>query len=526
MFHRINRLGGLNSRRLLWVLLVLVLMMLLTPSAPVSAQDNLSLANELYIAAQFDILSHRLEQAQTKLQKAVELAPGRTDIAVLLAEVLESKGLKSQAIEIYQKISEQQPGIDRNLSLHLAYLLIDEGKYQKAFEQFEALAKVDPQRSRKEKALLLIRLERYEQALKVLAQLPQDDPQIAYLTAQTHMYTGDYALAQKKAEQALTRNPPEPINRHLKSLLSAIEDYQRAERPVQGWLTLEMRYNDNVFQDPTDDNPSFVPPRNKDDMSIYSSLLLHGFAYQGRQSNLVITAGAKYEGYFELGDASYAAWNVGAFYEYYSAHWGFKIPYEFEYFYARNDLTERAEVHTLRPLLYWQMTPRFRTEFHGLLQRRIYKDDQPHSTRWGGGLLHYLLISGWDQYLRLGYRAIVDDAEDDQNGYRFYEIMVGGKTNLWGPFSLDIGLAYDHFRYDQRPEPYLIGSLGPEQAVIIRKDDQFRFTAQLFYRTSKRWVMVLGYTYTNNNSNVNVDNGFDPYRFDQNLVFLRFTWSF
>jgi hypothetical protein len=53
-----------------------------------------------------------------------------------------------------------------------------------------------------------------------------------------------------------------------------------------------------------------------------------------------------------------------------------------------------------------------------------------------------------------------------------------------------------------------------------RNDDQIRAYATLRYRPSDRWEILASYYFTNNDSNVSGDGGFDPYNYRQNIISL------
>ncbi len=489
------------------------------PAPPASPAD-------LYTAARFDLLDENYDAAVAKLDRALALAPGEPRLVLLKAQALEDGGKRDQAIAFVKGVLEQDPARWGFLRFELAYLYIRAGRTTEALAQLKAAEQLDKQRAITEQVLLRLRAKQYERALAELKRLPVQTAHSKYLAAQAQFYLGNYSASRALIQEGLALKPDPALARNLRSLQEGGRRRQWAERRLRGHFTLALQYNDNVFTDPLQDNPAVIPPRKKDDFALFAKLDLEYRPWQQGGDRLALTGSVLKMTQMELGESSYGGWSLGGYFARDLARWGFRLPYELAYYYEGSSLNRRVQTHSLSPSLYWQMTRVLRTELYGLLQRRIYFTGESNINRWGLGVLHYWLLKGWDRYLRLGYRVDQDIADDQKNGFWYYEISLGGNTRLAERLNLDAGLTFGWYRFDERPEPYLVGDLGPAGATMVRRDRQLRFALQLFYRPKDNWQLALAYFFTDNSSNVTKDVNFDPYEFRQSIVSFTSTWTF
>jgi hypothetical protein len=332
-----------------------------------------------------------------------------------------------------------------------------------------------------------------------------------------------FALARATVNDALQLSPSPRQTSDLKGLLTAIKGAERAARPWRASLTFMIQYDDNVFRDPLQDNPTLVSPGGKSDFAFTGRFNYSYRLHRTKKSSAGLTAALSNTSYFDLTDSNYAYWSVGGFYNFQGKKWGFRLPYEFAYYYSRSSLTRRLTSHSVYPALYWDMTPRLRTEINGLLQRRLYFGPEPDITRWGLGAVHFLYFGSALKHLRLGYRVDQDIDSDKRSGYTAYQVALGCAWPIWGPFRLDAAATYTRYDHDERIEALLANGRG---APFARLDNQYGIALQLFYAPSDAWQLVLGYNYTYNDSNLTASDNFDPYDFRQNLVWLMYSYNF
>lgn len=490
-----------------------------TPARAQTAQDY-------YTEARFDFLDGNYARALANLDRALALAPDDPRFITLRLNLLERLGRRQEAIAYAKAQLARAPRRLGFLRFELAFLYLRDKQTAQALAQLEAAAQVDAVRARREMALLLMRTGRYREALATLEHLSPQDPQRYYLAAQVHLRARDYLAALEACRRALALKPDPTLARNLRSLLHLCETSQWADRALKGYLTLQFNYNDNVYTDPLADNPAIVPPRKKDDFAFLARLSLDWRLWREKAHTIALTGSMTKLTQFELNDSDYAGWSLGGYWSWTGRKWGLRLPLEYSYYYAEGSLSRKLHSLQLTPLLFWQMSPRFRTEFNGVLQRRVYFTGESNVTHYGLGVTHFWFLDGWQRHLRLGYRLDRDDADDDQTGYLYYEITLGFGSRVWGPVSLDAAITFGHYRFDERPDPYLVSERGVAGARLVRQDNQFRFQFQLTYRPSPRWSLALAYYFTDNDSNETVGSGTDPYRFRQSVVALTYTWVF
>ena len=489
---------------------------------PAAAQT----AHDYYTSARFDFLDGNYTRALANLDRALALSPLDPRFVILRLNLLERLGRRDEAIAYAKDRLARAPKRLGFLRFELAFLYLRNHQNHQALAQLQAAARLDPARARREMALLLMRAGRYRQALAALGRLSPQDPRRYYLAAQVHLRAKEYDAALEACRRGLALKPKPALARDLRSLLHLCQTTRWADRALKGYLTLQFSYNDNVYTDPLADNPAIVPPRKRDDFLLLARLALDWRLWRRREHSLGLTGSVVKSTQFELGDADYAGWALGGYWTWSGREWGLRLPVEYAYYYAQSSLSRKLQALRLSPSLYWQPTPRFRTEFDGILQRRLYFRGESNVTRYGLGVTHFWLLKGWQRHLRLGYRLDRDRADDGQTGYLVYEITLGFGTHLWGPLSLDTAVTYAHYRFDERPDPYLVAEKGVAGARMVRQDNQFRFQFQLVYRPSPRWSLALAYYFTDNDSNVATASDTDPYRFRQNVVALIYTWVF
>ncbi len=488
-------------------------------AAPTTAYD-------IYTQARFDLLDEKYPDALAKVEQALDLQPDDPRFIYLKLDILRELKRPRAAIAFLKTLLARDPQKLGYLAFDLGYLYVSRKQYEPALEQFKWAERVDRQRSLREQALLYMRMRKYHQALELIKQLDQDQVDTKYLLAQALYQNQQFDQAREAVARALAMKPSPRQARDLKGLQEVIDAAQRAARPWQASLSLAVQYDDNVLRNPLQDNPALSLPGGKGDYAVRTVFNFGYRLYQAGTSQAGLTAALGSINYFDLTDSNYAYWTLGGYYSYQAKSWGVRVPFDFSYYHAGGALSSQLSAYTLAPVLYWDMTASFRTEFNGTLQRRIYFSDESNITRWGLGLTHYYYIRKPLTHIRLGYRLDQDLADDDRSGYLAYQLLLGGAVPLWGPLSLDLALTYTHYDHDRRPEFMLRDAQGNYGVPFERKDDQYGVLLQIFYTVNRQCQLVLGYSYTYNDSNLNLVGDVDPYNFRQNLVWLMLNYAF
>ncbi len=483
-------------------------------------------AYDIYTQARFDLLDEKYPDALVKVDQALALQPDDPRFIYLKLDILRELKRPQAAVAFIKSLLARDSKKFGYLGFDLGYLYASQKQYQQALKQFEWAERVDRKRALKEQALLYMRMKKYHQALALIKHLDQDKVETQYIRAQALYLNKQFAPARKAVARALAMNPSPRQTRDLKGLQVAIDGAERAARPWRASLSVAVQYDDNVLRNPLQDNPALSLPGGKGDYAVRTTLNLGYRLYQAGTAQAGVTAALGSINYFDLTDSNYAYWSLGGYYSYQAKKWGLRVPFDFSYYHAGGALSSQLTAYTLAPVLYWDMTAAFRTEFNGTLQRRLYFSNESDITRWGLGVIHYYYIKRPLTHIRLGYRLDQDLADDDQAGYLAYQLLLGGAVPLWGPVSLDLALTYTHYDHDRRPELLLQDAQGNYGVPFDRRDEQYGVLLQIFYQVNPQCQLVLGYSYTYNDSNLSVAGDVDPYNFRQNVVWLMLNYAF
>ena len=484
----------------------------------------------LYQQARFDVLDEDYEAALAKLDEAHRLTPLDFRIIYLKVKILTLLDRQDEALAFFLSLLEKDPKSYAVLHFDAGYVNKDLGNFEAALEQFRLAEAVDFLRALREEGWTLMQMKEYDQAVATFGRAKEEGPQVRqeflFLAAQALFQKGDLKAVKDYLTRALALAPDSKLAPDIISFRQMTAARARAERPWSAVFSIVFQYDDNVYLNPLESNPTAEEPRQEGDASL---LLAGNFSYR-----LGAIEGVAYGlsgqvlrlDYFTEEDSNFAFWSVGAFLSRSWARKGFSVPYSFNYFYATADLEDRLIAHTIAPSFYWLITPKFRTDLNALFQERCYFDGSPDVFHFGLGVSHIITLAKAGQYLRVSYRYDRDNAYDDLSGYDSYEITLGGGFPLWESISIDTGLTGAYYVYD--PRPGLYGTTRPVEMahLFIRRDTQLRFSLQATYRSDPRWSVFMGYFLTTNDSNVEGPDGYDPFRFTKGILSLMFVWIF
>ncbi|MCF8034862.1 MAG: tetratricopeptide repeat protein [Desulfarculaceae bacterium] len=468
---------------------------------------------ELYTEARFLILDEEYQRAYDVVQQCLITARPAKEAICLQGAILERLGKRGEAMELYRELLAKNPSAYSFLHFDLAYLYINAEKYQEALAQFRQAEAVDYKRAVREQALLYLRLKDYKQAEAQLERLPPGDPGVYYLRAQSLMYQRKWDQALQMVKTAQAAQPDKPLAKDLNGLASQIEAAKRANRRARAWLTMAADYNDNVFLDPLTDNPALVEPREEGDFSwMTRGVLLYRFT-EGEDWALFGTAGFLNKSYLQLVESDFANLSGSVYFRLNGEKWLLRVPYHYAYYFSGASHQSRLQQYSIFPSLKWDMTEHITTYVHGLLQRRLYFTNESNIWRWSLRLEHLYYFGTQTKFLKLSYGVSQDQADNVYSGFTCYQVGLAAARPVWGALNAEVGLVYAYYQHETRPE------LGGDTTVPWdRADHQFRAYATLRYRPNDRWELLLSYFFTNNDSNVSGDSGFDPYNYRQNII--------
>ncbi|MCB2190581.1 MAG: hypothetical protein KQI62_03400 [Deltaproteobacteria bacterium] len=508
-------------RPMLWAGLLTMLWLLAMPAGtmatPTAKPCTKQSLNEYITEARFLVLDEQYHAALEVIQHCLITSRPAPEAIYLKGAILENMGRRNEAVDFYRKILAKDPVAYGFLHFDLAYLYIRAKQYDGALEQFRRSETVDFQRAVREQALLHLRLHDYAQAEDQLRRLPQGDPNVYYLLAQSLMYQHKYAQSQKMIKAAQAAQPSPLLTRDLNSLSRQSDAAELANRRWRLWLTLGAEYNDNVFLDPLTDNPALVVPREEGDFAWLARANFHYRLTEGKNWALYGAAGFFNKSYFQLGESDYANFSGSLYGQINGEKWLVRVPYEYAYYFYGASHRSRLQQHSLYPTLKWDMTERITTYVYGQVQRRLYFTNESDIWRLGLRLEHLYYFGTQTKFIKLGYGVYQDDADDVSSGYTNYEVGLAAGRPIWGPLSGEVGIIYAYYEHEQRLE---VSNGSPTPVPWDRDDDQFRAYATLRFRPNDRWEILATYYFTNNDSNVSGDDGFDPYNYRQNIISL------
>lgn len=504
------------------VIAMAVLVLLAVPlaaGAASPAKSKLDPATEeqvqrLYTETRFLLLDEDYEGALDTVRQCLTVDPGLKEAVCLEGAILDRMGKRGEAVVLYQNLLKKDPKRYNYLNFELGYLYVKDEEYDKALAAFKAAEAVDYKRGVRERALLFMRLERYKEAEAELKRLPQDDPNVRYLEAQSLLQQKQFEPALKKVAEALALQPDKRLKRDLKGLEVQIRAAQKHARPWRLWLTVAADYNDNVFSDPLTDNPALVEPREEGDFSWLARAV---FLYRFKEKEdwaLFGTVGFLNRNYFTLNESDFANFSGSIYWRTHGKNWLLRVPLHYAFYFSGSSHQRSLQQLTTFPMFKWFMTDNFVTQFYGTAQRRSYFTDLSNVWRLGLKVYHHYYFGTQAKSVRLGYGVYRDIADDVQSGFTSYEISVGGGRPVFAKnLIFDATLTYAYYVHENRNETVL-------NQPWDRRDHQFRLNLLLRYRPTDRYEFILSYYLTNNDSNVSGDQGFDPYNFRQNIISL------
>ena len=278
---------------------------------------------------------------------------------------------------------------------------------------------------------------------------------------------------------------------------------------------LAFQYDTNLYRNPAEENPAATGVTNVDDGSIIGWA---GIEYrlgldQGLDS--AIHLDLRTLRYFDQSEAGTTALSVGAYLHDRWSWGGLHLPYTYTYWWKGSGFEARASVHSLRPMLYWQALENYRVEATAVYENRNYFDQTHDAHHLGLELAHHYDFARPGTYLRLDKRLSNVFAGDE--GYLLAGASLSGGVAVWRGLRIDGGLGYAHYWFENRPAVQ-IGQAG--EGAFSRQDNQFQINAKICYQFSPAWEVGFDYVLTLNDSNVEGDNGYDPYNFHKHVLTL------
>jgi tetratricopeptide (TPR) repeat protein len=490
------------------------------PLAAAQAGPKLQATDVLYHSARFDLMNGKVDTALAKLEKAQRLAPAEPRLAMLRVQVLADTGRVPKALELSGRLLERDPRTYGRLYFLRAELLSRQGRAQEAEEALRAAEAVQTGKALRRQAEIFMQTKRYGRAAEVLARLERIEPgarqETLFLRAQALYLNRDYPGALALLDRA---HDLDPASAAARSIERWRQEARRADRPWWLSASLGWMYDSNVFLDPVFEDPAHAVASGRSDQAWVAEAGGGARLQRVGPVELGLTFRGQNVEYFQETEASTTYLAPGFYLGGGHASFGWRVPYSFYYYFKGSTHQAYSRIHALNPYAYWQLSTNLRTYISGTLLERKYFDDRSGALHWGGATDLVWELDRPEDFLRLGARADVEDAYDDESGYRGYEATLAAGKGLTRSLSLTAELTWARYDFDRRPEWTL------DFRDHDRQDQQWRFNFEARWRLPGWWRLSLAYYHLRNDSNVEPPE-VSPYDYHKNVVSFTISKSF
>lgn len=503
-----------------YVTIATAFLILILPS--VSPGQNLrppSQVDILFNQARFDMMNGNYEKALQELEKARKLDPQDKRLGIWQVRFLRSLGREEEALSLCQQLLKSEPVAFSQLHFEAAQVLFGEGQSQQAMQHLQAAERYYPEEALRAQIDLLIQCEQYDKCeaitQKALKSAVINKEKALITQAKIHFKNYQYDQAMQCVQMAKQASTTKNATKEIEALEN---DIKIVNRPWWLGFNLAYLYDNNVFLDPIYEDPAHALASGQ------SSSAAMGEAWMGYRLaryqgfDFGVTGHLMYMDYFDQSEASYSYWSPGMYVSWGKYRWGFRLPYNFYYYYHTGSMTGWSRIHSLTPSVYWQMTSNLKTYFTGVILQRQYFDERSNAMHYGLVIDHVYTFGMAGNFLKLSYRFDDEDADDDISGYRGLEVTIAGGWKIWRQLGFEAGITYAHYDYDQRPEWTLA------YKDFERKDDQWRYYLELSWQFHQWWNLKINCYYMDNDSNV--ESSVSPYDYNKYVIMLVLTKYF
>lgn len=250
---------------------IFVLVAFLAPATVQSAEESISEASEAqppslsstengmdFIRRGMENLKEEnFEEAVEDFKKARELAPGSTVAAYLLGLTLKKiQDFERARTNLEDAVTMTHPVREAVIELADLYYLI--GENEKALGMIATAERefIKPAHTAFLKGLVLIKVGRYEEAIKSFETAKSIDPKLAvaadYQIGAAYLYLGRIAAARDAFKETVLRDPNSDLAQFSRHYIETIERRLWDERPLKFTAGLRVLYDDNVLLKPGD----------------------------------------------------------------------------------------------------------------------------------------------------------------------------------------------------------------------------------------------------------------------------------
>lgn len=181
-------------------------------------------------------------QAEANFLKALAQAPENADVLLNLAHFYESQKKFKKAIPYYKQVLEIEHD-DQKIIQNLAFCYYMTDDFEKSLKLYESLKRMNDIPFLNNRAAVLIKLDRMDEALAILSSLTKGRTDLKYPflnLAEIYRLKGDYLASEKQYEIVLSKNPHDiDATIGLGHLHLAKKDFSKAEHFFREALKLQ-----------------------------------------------------------------------------------------------------------------------------------------------------------------------------------------------------------------------------------------------------------------------------------------------
>ena len=515
-----------------WIFLVILSLTILA-SAQQSAMNHFADGVEAFDGAAY-------QDALRSLRKAIELDPSNLEFHYYLGLTYNAMKQYEDALSVFESIVDQEPVRFRKVYFEIAAVYSTQKEYQKAIDTLSLVEDIDPKEPRiyLEKGYAYQRLKDYNKAIENFNTAKDVYPkftQIAYYNiASVHFEAEEFDRAEEMFNKAIAVNPNTAIAQNARQSLINIKGARKARRPWYLSASLSYGYDDNVFLKPLEQVDIVSATGDVlDEGDEFQTFFLSGGYKLINQKNFEIGAGYSLycAGYEDLTDNNVLGHIPHLYLQYNDHPFYFRFQYDFSYYYTggkengANGLflafgsgsDDKLRMHSFMPTFTIIEPHNLSTVFSFSYQDKEYLDDiTPDASYYSGNIIQSYKIPNKQCYLRIGYKYGNEDAVDEVSSYYYHQGHIGLASSLFLGVWCDISITYEKTYFDRNPAISLVGE---------RRDNKYMGTISLSRKISDIFRLTFSYNYTNNDSNVIIDE-MDPYEFKKNVYTLTIIGTF
>jgi len=482
-------------------------------------------ASKLLERARFEFEDENFQEALTFADKAAAMAPGDPEIEYLRGLILFKLKQPEKAVQSLQKAAPQK----KAALIEIANIYNSMKKYDQALTTYNQALAAFPERLDLylSRGIVYLNMRDYRRAEADFTHVTEIDPKLTafayYHLALVSYKQENFAAAKRRLAQAMELTPDADLLKNCQDFLKNIDAEEEARKPLWVTLSLTLKYDDNVTNQPLQE-VALVPPGAATDKADWS----RGISFKGIAkiiNHREYEAGFSYNfignWYDTLKDNDLVG-HLASVYGMWNMHpWFFRLEAEASHYLAGGE--DKLDARGLFPRVAYVFTPTDRLDVNGGMQYRDYLDKTPNTYHYSGEGNYYHDFPLQGNTSRLTVRGGLAAEYDDQlgngaNDYSLYQVQAGVTSPTYYYVTADLQTSYAWLHYQSNETLYPLRD---------RVDHTWSTTLRITADLHKYVQLMFLWTHTENRSNEAVlIGGADPFDYRRNVYTLVLTGSY